>query len=92
MPDSQGLLSEAERDLFAAHLNKFITEKGPIVCVVCRSKTWSMVPHVQVSLRLGGDGTVHITGSAYPTVSAVCDNCGHTIGFLAEKVGIKFNV
>ena len=90
MPTDQGDLTQEERELFANWLNRRAHSKGGITCPVCNGRRFSVIPHVIHGMPYT-HGALTVGGPAYPMVAIACDDCFHTLSFLAIPIGIKFD-
>src|SRR6266699_2231850 len=58
----------------------------PVVCPVCKSQTWTTIPHLVITHRHAADG---LFGSpAYTFVVMTCTTCGHSLFFSAVMMGL----
>jgi hypothetical protein len=85
MPDYTGKLTEAEKTLALAWLNRHA--KPGFGCPVCGSTQWFVADHVTQAVRFGampfGGGT-----STYPMVLFVSNPCGFFLPFSSSVMGI----
>lgn len=84
MPDKEGLLTPAEREQVAAWLNRRAKIQ---TCWVCGSNSWAIGSHL-ISAKAHLGGYLAFGGLAYPLVFIVCQNCAHTLSFMAKDIGI----
>jgi len=85
MPDASGRLTPEDlakiKEWWALHW------KGEIICPICQSPNWATVPHLVNITRHAVDASV--PGSvAYPQVAVMSIECGHTMLFNAQVIGV----
>ena len=85
MPDSTGKLSPEDLAKIRSWWDQHW--KGEIPCPVCQSTKWATVPHIVNLARHAGDANV--PGSvSYPQIAVMSPDCGHTMLFNAQVMGI----
>ncbi len=85
MPDSNGLLTRAERDYVAQTMHGKLK---PTACPWCGANSWEVGPSLAVSMPLLGDGRVSLIGPLVPMVMLISP-CGYVAHFAAKKFGLK---
>jgi hypothetical protein len=86
MTDKQGLLTEGEKQKFAAWLSSHGIP--PAVCPFCGSREWTIGDHLIQPVTLGPNMSMQLGGVGYPQLMLISNKCGHTVLFNAVIAGI----
>jgi len=86
MTESQGILSQEEKDKALAWIKERSGDKS-LICTVCGQTKWIMGDHLIAPMIYRQGGFV-LGGPAYPSVMLVCNNCGHTLLLNATMMGL----
>jgi hypothetical protein len=85
MPDSMGVLSQAERDTVAAAMR---AKSFSAPCPWCGSPNWEVGPSVVASVPVVAGGALAPSGKMVPQVMLVSP-CGYIASFAARLVGLN---
>lgn len=85
MPDSSGRLTNEDLQKVNTWWNT--KWKGPVICPVCKTSTWSTAAHVMQMYRLAADAQAAGT-SSYQFVAVSCRTCAHTLLFNSVSMGV----
>lgn len=85
MPDDQGKLSDAEKQLVKERLDKFTLEP---ICPVCNTSDWLIADHVVLPIPISGSKQLLLGGVSYPQIMVISTPCGYTRFFNAVVLGV----
>lgn len=77
-------LTPDQKEKVLSWLNEKATNKN---CSMCGQNNWTIGPDF-VHLPVHTPGQMVLGGSTYPMVFIVCNNCSHTVSFMAVPLGI----
>jgi hypothetical protein len=86
MPDSAGALTPDDNAKIRSWWEQHW--KDPVVCPVCKTREWTIAPHVVNLQRHALDSLVANTVS-YPHIVVTCKTCAHSMFFNSVQMGIS---
>lgn len=91
MPDSEGKLSDSEKQVIADNILKWPDDNGRDCCPICKQSDWSVGDYL-IRSDVFVPSKVVLGGLSVPMALVWCKNCHYTRTFLAAPLGLLSDV
>lgn len=87
MPEADGKLTQAEKETVKNWLLKW--NMAP--CPICGQRNWMIADHLVQPITIGPNRSLQLSGTGYPQVMVISNDCGYTRFLNAVVIGIVKN-